>query len=176
MKNRIKEFLPLIAGLVIGIILFKRKGMKSGYLSPNLKIEQGYKSSTATRLNINNEPTPAIIERMRAVAANIYEPLFKKVEGLNITSFYRSPALNKAVQGSAVSQHMKGEAIDLTSKDTRKLFEEAKRLPSFDQIIYEYGNDTAPAWVHISISKNNRRQILRATKNASGQTIYTPFK
>lgn len=150
--------------------------MKEGFLSENLTIQQGYKSATAARLKINNEPSAAIIEKMRAVAVNIYEPLLKRVEGLRITSFYRSPALNKAVQGAAASQHMKGEAIDLTAKDTRKLFEEARRLPSFDQIIYEYGNDTAPAWIHVSFSKNNRRQILRATKNTKGQTIYTPFK
>jgi hypothetical protein len=55
------------------------------------------------------------------------------------------------------------------------LFNEAILLPNFDQIIWEFGTDEEPDWVHISFSKFNRKQILRAKKQGN-KTIYLPYR
>ena len=79
---------------------------------------------------------------------------------IKINSFYRSLALNKAAGGSATSQHVKGEAIDLTGgskEENKKIFEWIKNNLVFDQLINEYDF----TWVHVSYSETkNRNQIL----------------
>jgi hypothetical protein len=185
-KPKRKEILALIAGLAIGAIIFFRKKKRddSGtsnpqMLSKNLSIADGIKSSTATRLGISNFPTNEHLANMRLTAQKVYEPLRAKVGELRVTSFYRSPAVNKAISGSATnSQHSLGQAMDIqaVSGNNRKLFEEAIKLPEFDQIIWEFGTNDNPAWVHVSYSKSkNRRSIIKGTKGSKG-TIYTPYK
>lgn len=82
-----------------------------------------------------------------------------------VTSGFRSPAVNKAVKGSSTSQHMKGEAADLVCNNNAKLFEILSKM-NFDQLIWEYGTDRCPAWVHVSLKRtgNNRKQILHIKK------------
>lgn len=76
-------------------------------------------SQTAKRLGIENKPNPEQIAAMLTIAEMIFEPLRVFVGGpIKITSFFRSPALNKAIGGATkngkpTSQHCKGEAIDL---------------------------------------------------------------
>jgi len=42
----------------------------------------------------------------------------------------------------------------------------------FDQLIWEFGDDTNPAWVHVSYRLgNNRMRILKAVKE-NGKTQY----
>jgi hypothetical protein len=65
------------------------------------------------------------------------------------------------------------QAVTVTNS---KLFEEACKLPEFDQIIWEFGTKQEPDWVHISYSKtHNRKQILRATK-IGNRTAYVPYR
>jgi hypothetical protein len=79
---------------------------------------------------------------------------------IKVNSFYRSLNLNKAVGGSATSQHVKGEAIDLTGgskEENKKIFDWCKVNLVFDQLINEYDY----TWIHISYNKTkNRNQIL----------------
>ena len=44
----------------------------------------------------------------------------------------------------------------------------------FDQMIWEFGNDDNPNWVHISYvsKKENRNRCLRAFKSG-GKTVYS---
>jgi len=81
---------------------------------------------------------------------------------LRVSSFYRSPILNKAVGGAPFSQHVKGQAIDIqgTGKVTNKMiFDFIKENLDFDQLINEFNY----SWVHVSyVSKEkNRKQILK---------------
>jgi hypothetical protein len=72
---------------------------------------------------------------------------------------------------------MKGEAIDMSAVNVSnaELFEEALKLEQFDQLIWEFGTDKNPAWIHISYSKtHNRKQVLVATKSKGG-TVYKPY-
>jgi len=107
---------------------------------------------------------------MELVAYQIFEPL-RAWHGkpIGISSFYRSPELNKAVGGSKSSQHMKGQAIDIDADifdnglTNRQIYLWIIRNLDFDQLIWEYGDEQNPAWVHVSyVSKEkNRHQILQ---------------
>ena len=140
-------------------------------ISAHVSLADACASQTAEREGIANVPRAEDIARMKIVAAECYEPLWRSAGGaIRISSFYRSPALNSKVGGSKTSQHMLGAAIDIvaTGKMTNaKLLQLARALPSYDQLISEFGpNEENPAWVHVSfISKEkNRRQYLRIGK------------
>jgi len=147
-------------------------------ISKHITLTEATNSNTATRLGIDNTPNEETIEIMKLTAEKIFEPLREILGAIRVSSFYRSPDLNRAIGGSKTSQHCKGEAIDMEGLNTTnaKLFQEACKLPDFDQIIWEFGNKQEPAWVHISYSKtNNRKQILRATK-IGNRTAYVPYR
>ena len=147
-------------------------------ISKHVSYKEATNSQTAKRLGINNTPSEAIIETMKLTAEKVFEPLREKVGAIRITSFYRCPDLNRAIGGSKSSQHCKGEAIDCSGiKVTNaKLFEEALKLDEFDQLIWEFGDEVEPDWIHISYSKtHNRKQVLRASK-IGNRTIYVPYR
>lgn len=147
-------------------------------LTENLTLLEATKSNTATRLGIDNTPPPAIIERMVETAEKIFQPLRDALGPIRVSSFYRSPDLNRAIGGSKTSQHCKGEAIDMQGilASNKILFNSACDLEDFDQIIWEFGTLEEPDWVHVSYSKtHNRKQILRATKIGK-RTAYVPWK
>jgi zinc D-Ala-D-Ala carboxypeptidase len=131
-------------------------------ISKHISLKEATFSATATRLSIDNVPTPEHLICMKLVAEKCFEPLrewYKKP--IKINSFYRGKDLNKAVKGSLSSQHCKGEAIDIDAgsiEENKKLFEWCKANLDFDQMIWEYGGE----WVHISYTekKANRKQIL----------------
>lgn len=147
-------------------------------LTENLTLQEATKSNTATRLGIDNTPNQAIIDRMIVTAEKIFQPLRDALGPIRVSSFYRSPDLNRAIGGSKTSQHCTGEAIDMQgiSVSNAELFMEACKLEDFDQIIWEFGTLEEPDWVHVSYSKtHNRKQILRATKIGK-RTAYVPLK
>ena len=130
-------------------------------ISKHITLEEAINSPTALRLKIDNTPSEDILRKMRIVAEKCFEPAriwYNKP--IKINSFYRSLALNKAVGGSATSQHVKGEAIDLTGgskEENKKIFEWIKNNLVFDQLINEYDF----TWVHVSYNETkNRNQIL----------------
>jgi hypothetical protein len=88
--------------------------------------------------------------------------------------------LNRAVGGSSSSQHCSAEAIDIDMQDTSitnaQIFNYIKDNLNFDQMIWEFGNDTNPDWVHVSYESTGkqRKQILKAIK-ANGKTSYVPY-
>jgi hypothetical protein len=147
-------------------------------ISKHITLTEATKSNTATRLGINNTPNEATIETMKLTAEKVFEPLREILGAIKVSSFYRSPDLNRAIGGSKTSQHCKGEAIDMqgVNVSNAELFEEACKLEDFDQIIWEFGTLTEPDWVHVSYSKTqNRKQILRATKIGK-RTAYVPYR
>lgn len=134
-------------------------------VSKHITLEEATTSSTALRNGINNQPDSVTFERMKLVAEKCFEPLREWYgKPIKVNSFYRSQLLNVKVGGSATSQHVKGEAIDLSGgsrEENKKLFEWCKSNLEFDQLLWEYGNESGPDWVHISYkAKGNRKQIL----------------
>ena len=151
-------------------------------ISQHISYKEATFSQTAIRKDIDNMPSEEILERMRIVAENIFEPLRAHVGGpIKINSFYRSIMLNTAIGGSKSSQHTRGEAIDLDDTlgcmSNKDMFTFIKDELDFDQLIWEFGDDENPAWVHVSYvsPENNRRRILRAEK-INGKTTYNVVK
>ena len=134
-------------------------------ISQHISLKEAIFSQTAENLKINNTPGQKELEAMVLVAEKCFEPLRVWYgKPIRINSFFRNKALNKAVKGSATSQHLKGEAIDIDAgsrAENKKLFEWCRDNLIFDQLLWEYGNSIGPDWVHISYSKvKNRKQIL----------------
>lgn len=130
-------------------------------ISKHITLEEAINSPTALRLKIDNKPNDIVLESMKLVAEKCFEPLREWYgKPIKVNSFYRSLNLNKAVGGSATSQHVKGEAIDLTGgskEENKKIFDWCKVNLVFDQLINEYDY----TWIHISYNKTkNRNQIL----------------
>ena len=145
-------------------------------ISKHISYKEGVYSRTAMRRGIKNNPNAEQMENMVAIAEEVFEPLRAWVGGpIKINSFFRSPELNKAIGGSGKSQHCHGQAIDLDDTFGRatnaEMFEFIKKNLDFDQIIWEFGDDDNPDWVHVSYVSpdQNRNRCLKAYKK-SGRT------
>lgn len=119
------------------------------------------RSTTARSRAIPNIPPPHVIERLEALVDEVLDPI-REAWGhpLRVNSGYRSEPLNRAVGGKPASQHLTGDAADITagSRDAnRRLFEmiRGSRIP-FDQLI----DESAYRWIHVSRSTRPRRQAL----------------
>ena len=128
---------------------------------------------TRTNAPIPNVPSAEETANLKELVVNVLQPareIFGK--SITVTSGFRSTAVNAHVGGATNSQHTKGEAVDITCTDNSELFDIIRRL-DFDQLIWEFGNDIQPKWIHVSYKKSgNRREILKA-KKVKGKTIYT---
>ena len=124
-------------------------------------IKELCKSSTATQRGIDNTPNSEIVSNLEQLVDNILDPLREEYgKPIKVNSGYRSQALNDAVGGSKTSQHKYGLAADITAGsrlENKKLFilVQKMNLP-FDQLI----DEKSYSWIHISFSKNPRKQIL----------------
>jgi hypothetical protein len=151
-------------------------------LSKNLALAEVTRSETAKRKGISNMPTPEHLENFKKLAENVFQPIREHFgKPIHISSGYRSKALNTAVGGSLSSQHCTGEAIDIDMDGTEitnaEIFHFIKDNLNFDQMIWEFGTDKNPDWVHVSYESTGkqRKQILVA-KRVSGKTVYVPYK
>jgi hypothetical protein len=129
-------------------------------ISKHITYEEATVSNTATRFGIENKPNETQLACMKLVAEKCFEPLREWYgKPIKVNSFFRNSLLNSKVNGSKTSQHVKGEAIDLSGgskEENKKLFEWCKENLEFDQLINEYDF----TWVHISYTVKNRKQIL----------------
>ena len=142
-------------------------------LSAHVTLKEFQSSGLATLRNLNNEMNESQIASAKLLCENVFEPLRIHLNTpIEISSAYRSVQLNKMIKGSLSSQHCKGEAMDI--KIGSKGFNFIKDKLDFDQLIWEFGNDENPSWVHVSYSSKNRKQVLKATKK-NGKTIYSNY-
>ena len=147
-------------------------------ISKHISYREGVYSRTATRLGIDNTPNDEQLENMELVAEEVFEPLRAWVGGpIKINSFFRSPKLNTAIGGSSKSQHCKCQAIDIDDTFGRatnaEMYHFIKKHLDFDQMIWEFGDEDNPDWVHVSYvsSDKNRNRCLQAYKE-KGKTKY----
>ena len=148
-------------------------------ISKHISYKEGVHSITAIRKGIDNEPNEEQLANMKLVANNLFEPLRVFINGpIKVNSFFRSPDLNKAIGGSTKSQHCKGQAIDIDDtygKATNaEMYWWIKENLDFDQMIWEFGNNNNPDWVHVSYVSpdKNRNRCLKAYRE-DGKTKYT---
>ena len=147
-------------------------------ISDNITYAEAIHSNTAKRKGIDNTPNPTQVETMRLTAEKIFEPLREWAGGpIKVNSFFRSTELNTAIGGSKTSQHCKGQAIDIDDvfgyKTNSEMYAWVKENLNFDQMIWEFGTDMNPNWVHISYvsEEDNRNRCLKAYKD-DGRTKY----
>jgi len=149
-------------------------------ISKNISYKEATHSNTATRKGIDNIPNPEQLVNMKLVAEKIFQPVRIWLgTWIRINSFFRSILLNIAIGGSKTSQHCaeKGAAIDMSRSGLNsKIFHYIKDNLSFDQLLWEYGDDEEPDWVHASYvsEEKNRNQVLRVVR-VDGKTKYIPF-
>lgn len=150
-------------------------------LSKNLTLKEAIKSNSAIKYRIDNTPTEEQIEKLKITASKVFQPVrdyFNKP--IFVTSMFRSEELNKRIGGSSSSQHVLCEAIDmdadvfdfedLTNSD---IFTYIKENLEFDQLIWEFGDNENPAWIHVSYREGaNRRRCLKAYHDEKGNPKY----
>lgn len=162
-------------------------------ISDHITYAEAIHSEIASRKGLDNTPSEKQLENMKMWAEKVFEPTRAYVSAkrgkdtpLTLTSFLRRVLVNAALGGSDTSSHCAGEKTgieeaagdiqahypDFTNKD---LFMLIKEKGAFDQLIWEFGDDNQPAWVHIGFRRHgNRMQILKAIVE-NGRTKYIPF-
>lgn len=147
-------------------------------ISKHISYKEATHSQTAVRKGIKNDPDAYQLQNMQVLAEKVFEPLREHFGvPIAINSFYRSQKLNKAIGGVSGSQHTQGRAIDLDDTlgglSNRQMFEWIRENLDFDQLIWEFGDNTNPAWVHVSYVSHdeNRNRVLMAYKS-NGKTFY----
>ena len=152
-------------------------------LSEHLDLSEVIRSESAKRNGISNMPIEQHIANFKLLAEKIFEPLRNYFRcPIHISSGYRSVELNRAVKGSATSQHCTGEAIDIDMDGTpngvtnKMVFNYIKDNLEFDQLIWEFGTSENPDWVHVSYESTGRqrKQVLKAIR-INGSTQYKTY-
>ena len=147
-------------------------------ISKHISYHEGTYSQTGVRRDLDNTPDDDQLNRMEKVAENLFEPLREWVGGpIKINSFFRGEPVNTAIGGSRKSQHMKGQAIDIDDtfghKTNAEMYHYVKDNLDFDQLIWEFGTDKNPNWLHISwVSHRPNRKKLTVAKKVNGRTKY----
>jgi hypothetical protein len=147
-------------------------------ISKHISYKEATRSATALRLGIENIPNEYQLQNMEMVAKKVFEPLREAVDApIKINSFFRCEELNKAIGGSSKSQHCQGRAIDIDDiyghVSNAFMYYYIKDNLDFDQLIWEFGTDDSPDWVHVSYvdEDSNRKRCLKAYRE-DGKTKY----
>jgi zinc D-Ala-D-Ala carboxypeptidase len=146
-------------------------------LTSSFTLKELVHSTTAIRNGINNNAPPEVVRNLTYLCQHVLEPLREHMGcPIKVSSGYRSPELNKLVKGSKSSQHMEGKAADLVVHGrNQEMFMFILQYLPFDQLIWEFGTDGEPDWVHVSYNADgNKRQVLKAVKQ-NGKTKYLNY-
>ena len=149
-------------------------------LSKNLSLAEVTKSITAKRLGIDNTPDEWVTENLKKVAEHVFQPMREHFgRPIYVSSGYRSSDLNSAIGGSRRSQHVEGRALDLDADVFKRctnsqIFNWIRENLEFDQLIWEFGDNDNPDWVHVSYVHDgiNRGRCLRAHRDDKGKVYY----
>ena len=141
-------------------------------ISKHVSYEEAIRSDIAKRMGISNAPTATQLVRMREIANSVFEPVRNLFNvPIFISSFFRCKRVNELAGGSSTSQHMcnNGAAMDLDAQvfggvTNKQIFDAIKDNLEFDQLIWEFGTDIEPDWVHVSYNKNRNRKIILKSK------------
>lgn len=143
-------------------------------LSENFTLAELTHSQAASRRGLNNVPGPAAVKALGLLCRHVLEPVRLQFgRAVLVSSGYRAPAVNKAVGGSASSQHCLGEAADFTVSGVSNLdvCQWMMRALHYDQLIYEFGES---GWIHASWRDGHLRNMELSAKRIAGRTKYLP--
>jgi hypothetical protein len=135
-------------------------------LTENFTLEELTHSDIADREKLQNIPDDEIISNLKALCENVLQPIRNELGAvITVTSGFRSFRINALAKGSRNSQHLTGQAADIKcfAFGNKVLFDSIKKNVKFDQLIWEYGDNENPAWVHVSFRKDgkNRQQVIK---------------
>ena len=148
-------------------------------ISEHITFAEACKSQQAVRVGMQNIPNEVQLANMKLLAEKVFEPIRNQfAKPIGISSFFRNSGVNSMIGGARNSQHTTGQAMDIDADifgglNNKEIFDFIKNHLEYDQLIWEYGNEENPDWVHVSYvsTKVNRKQILRA-KHVLGKTQY----
>lgn len=130
-------------------------------LTPHFRLIEFTRSATAAARGIDNTPSDEHLRNLHKLAEFLEGVRELLGHPIIITSGYRSPELNKAVQGSATSSHCHGLAADFHCPGYGSDFDVCRMIAAsrlkFDQLIFEQANST---WVHLGIDERMRRDVM----------------
>ena len=132
---------------------------------------------TDTDTGIANNPSQEEIRNLKLLVQKLLQPVRDKFGVINATSGYRSAGVNSApsVKGSATSDHLYGRAADIQCEDMATVFKYIRKNLPFKQLIWEFGTDAQPKWIHVAYdATNNKGEVLKAIKKG-GKTKYVQF-
>ena len=164
-RNVIIAMSAVILAVAAFIIIKKRKKMK--YFS----IKELCRSEDAEKYGIDNTPSEEAVSNMENLIVEVLDPCREKYgKPITVNSGYRSRQLNAKVGGVDTSDHLTGEAADITGgsvAENRRIFKTLVENGKFDQIIWEKGGQ----WVHVSWRGDDSRHIMLEFKNNSYRRI-----
>lgn len=178
MSTEYKIFWSITGGLATALLLsfLNRKRVMKNLANDQLTKNFNLSEFVVTSTGLDNIPGDEHKRNLKLLAQNILQPLRDYLQKpIVITSGYRSDLVNKAIGGSATSQHSKGQAADfhVVGMTNQQIVDAIKylRLP-FDQLIDE--NLKGKQWVHVSYNPNGvRKQLMTARDGANGGTVYS---
>ncbi|QOR57401.1 putative peptidase [uncultured phage cr113_1] len=123
------------------------------------------RSSAAEANKLDNTPDELAEKNLNTLVDNVLDPL-RELYGkpIRVTSGYRSPAVNRSVNGATSSQHALGEAADISvdsKEENKKLFNLIKDNLPYDLLINEYDY----SWVHVSYRNGRLRKLILSIGN-----------
>lgn len=128
-------------------------------------------SATAVANNISNKMNAEELKNATDLVKYVLDPLreYSKTP-IFINSGFRSAELNNRLKSVKNSQHLTAQAVDIETD--AEAFDFIREHLPFDQLIWEFGTDKKPQWVHVSYcSQGNRNQVLKAV-HTNGRTVY----
>lgn len=150
-------------------------------LSQFMSLEEAIRSATAERHGIENTPNDDQMANMIFVSNNIFDCIREFVQSqLTCSSFLRVPELNRILGSSDRSFHTFGAAIDLkrigSSYTYKQIFDFIRNELMFSELIWEFGTEDEPAWVHVAyLPGDERKMVKRAIRLESGRSKIVPF-
>lgn len=111
----------------------------------------------------NSIPNDEIRDNLLALVMKVLDPL-RDMYGkeIYISSAFRTPEVNRLAKGQASSQHLKGQAADITTRSkegNKKLYELIQKIGEYDQLI----NENDYSWIHVSYKRigYNRKSAFK---------------
>jgi len=152
-------------------------------LSKNLSLDEVIYSQTALRRDIDNTPTEEHIENLKYVAEKIFQPIREHFGvPIYVSSGYRSKDLNEAIGGSPRSFHSHGMALDLDQDGRNKgvsnadVFYFIKDNLQFTELIWEFGTENNPNWVHVAIAPGREEEKnTKIAQKINNRTTYSTW-
>jgi hypothetical protein len=146
-----------------------------------MKLSANFSLAELTKTNVrqfDNTPSMQVIDNLQALVDNVLQPIRNKFGQVTVTSGYRSPEVNKAIGGSATSDHCFGFAADfeVVGVDNKELARWVADNLKFKQLILEFYTKGVPdsGWVHVSYDKTNLTQKVMTATKVGGRTVYSP--